>query len=373
MNILHVINNLDKGGAERLLVEVLPLYKQAGIDVCVLQLSSNKSSPVYVDLLEEAGIKCRSLGHSSLYNPLLIWRLRKYLLANRFDCIHVHLFPAMYFAALAVFGLGSKKARLIFTEHNIQNRRLENWLWRKIDKPIYDQYDKIIAISDDIASKLISSYRLQNKVQVIRNGINIEKIETVLPLQRTKILQDLQIPSSAKLLFMAARFNYPKDHITPIEALALLPLSFHLIYAGEGRNLPSIRSYAEKKGLAGRVHLIGFRNDVLGWMKAADINILSSAFEGMSGATLEGLASGGAFLGANVSGINNVVPDERFLFKEKSAQDLANHIEKIIGDPEYRNDMLTDSRIYIKKFDIQHMVTEHLNLYKNLLNESGKG
>lgn len=95
MRILHVINPLLPGGAERMAVDLAEGMKQAGHQVTVLALQATDT--FLWKELEKQGVEVRALSqHLSNYSPLHAWRLRREL--EGYDVVHVHLFPAQYWA-----------------------------------------------------------------------------------------------------------------------------------------------------------------------------------------------------------------------------------------------------------------------------------
>ena len=113
MNIIHIINALEIGGAERLLVETLPEIKQMRHDVKVILLYSSNS--YFEKQLKQSGIELIALNHKhEAYNICLIAKLHQ--LIKDADVVHSHLFPSQYWAALAHCGI--KKGILVTTEHN---------------------------------------------------------------------------------------------------------------------------------------------------------------------------------------------------------------------------------------------------------------
>ena len=98
-----------------------------------------------------------------------------------------------------------------------------------------------------------------------------------------------------------------------------LPAHFHLFLAGRGALLEHTKQFTESLGLTERVHFLGMRTDVYSLMNKVDLNVLSTNFEGLSGVTLESLASGKPFIGSDVPGVNDIVPDPRFLFPPPAA------------------------------------------------------
>jgi len=178
MKVLQVINSLNIGGAEKLLVDSIPLYKAKGINMELLLLNGTKT-PFFYEL-EKGGVTIHSLSKGDIktvYNPLLVFQIISYL--RKYDIIHAHLFPTLYWVALAKW-LSRSKTKLIFTEHSTHNRRMEQKSWQIIDKFIYKQYDCIVSITKDVDSMIKShlSFPL-DKFKIINNGINLSQFTEI--------------------------------------------------------------------------------------------------------------------------------------------------------------------------------------------------
>lgn len=367
MKLLVIINNLGKGGAENLIVQILPEFKKRGILVELLQLTSTGSVPEYYDFLIKAGVKIHSLGCENIYKVSLIRKLKSFIKVHLFDLIHVHLFPAQYWVAIA---FKASKTPLIFTEHNTYNRRWGKFYFKPFDWFTYKKYNTLIAITEDVKTALINWMPvIKDNVVVIKNGININQISNLPAIKRDVLLNDLGITNpSAKLLLMTSRFSWPKTQNVVVEAIQQLDSNVHLLLAGEGVQKAKTEKLVTTCGLDSRVHFLGFRIDVTSLMKSVDINILSTDFEGMSTATLEALAAGLPFLGSNVTGINNLVPDDRYLFERNNSEELAKKISLLLEDQSMENELSITALQHVQKFDITIMIEEHISLYKRVLN-----
>lgn len=367
MRILYVINNLNKGGAERLIVDSLPLFKKRGIDVTVLQLESKSSEHAYIDELRSNNIEVFSFNPHSLYNPILALRLRKFFKHGQYNLIQVNLFPAMYWAAIAKAIGGTSK--LIFIEHSSGNKRLTKCFYRPFDRLVYSAYHKVIAVSPVIYEKLKKWIGTDKSLELIRNGVNIAKFQDAESYNRGQLTRNYELPNDCRILMMTARFADPKDQITVVNSLKCLPQNYHIFFTGDGQRMEEVRQHCIKNGVQERVHFLGFRTDVSNLMRSVDFNILSSRYEGMSGVTLEALAVKRPFLGTDVNGINDLVPDGRFLFPYGNYSHLAKQILKIDNDNSYAQKMVTDGSDFVKQFDIGIMIDKYIDLYKRVLEE----
>ncbi|MDD1596977.1 glycosyltransferase [Riemerella anatipestifer] len=356
MKILHVINSLSTGGAEKLIVETLPLLgENKDLEVELLLLNGSET-PFYKELASNPAIKIHFLSKGSVYNPLLIFKLIPFV--NRYDIIHVHLFPAQYFVVLAKF-ISFSKAKLIFTEHSTSNRRLQNPKYKWIEQFIYHKYSKIICITEGVRSELKRCLNIPNrKLKVIQNGINIDKIGKEKSYKKT----DLGFSQYDKILIKVAGFRREKDQDTVIKCLKKLPENYKLILVGDGERRQEIEQLIRDKQLEKRVFLLGIRNDVISLIKMCDIAVLSSHWEGFGLAAAEAMACGISTVASNVKGLNKVVEDGGLLFEKGDVEDLK---EKILSleNPDYYVEISNKGKIKARKYDICNMIDSLYHMY----------
>src|SRR5690606_28782886 len=124
MKVLHIINSLHIGGAERLISELCPKLVSLGVKTDVLVLK-NTPSKFLEKIKKDKRINLIEPGLSSLYNPLNIIKI--YRCIKRYDILHVHLFPTLYWAFVANCLLKVKK-KFIYTEHSTYNKRRDNFI-----------------------------------------------------------------------------------------------------------------------------------------------------------------------------------------------------------------------------------------------------
>lgn len=356
MKILHIINNLSAGGAEKLILESLPLYRDKGIDVHLLLLNNNKPA-FYEELIKTACCPVYILGSGSVYNPLLIFRIIPFL--KKFDLVHVHLFPALYWVAIAKI-LSFSRTVLCFTEHGTTNRRRNNPLFKPIDRLIYKQYRKIISISADVDESIRAYLGIAGeKITLIRNGINLENIYKAKPYPKTDFFDD----DKASQIVQVSRFFEPKDQQTLIRSLTYLPENVKLILVGEGEMLPHCRELVKQLQIENRVLFTGIRLDVPHLLKTADIVVLSSKHEGLSLACLEGLASGKPFVASEVPGITGIVKGAGILFPLGDAEVLALEIQNLLSDEKHYKRIASDCLKRAADYGIEKMIDQYIALW----------
>ena len=87
MKILHVITSLSTGGAEKLMVDLLPRLRDLGNEVELLIFDGKRTA--FYNELEQIGIKIHHLSiGGNVYNPINIFKLIKYI--KHYEIIHTH-------------------------------------------------------------------------------------------------------------------------------------------------------------------------------------------------------------------------------------------------------------------------------------------
>lgn len=356
MRVLHVINNLGMGGAESLLVSMVPLL-QENLQIDVLLLDGS-DTPFVRRLEKNDRVNIITLSKGSVYNPIhifrLIWIIRKY------DLVHVHLFPAMYFVAIAKF-LSFSNIKLVFTEHSTGNRRLKSWFFRIIDRIIYLKYSKIVCITPEVKKMLISLGVHHSKLCVIYNGIETDQF--ILAKEYNRSI--LGYEQEDIILIMVAAFRREKDHSTVIKSLLRLDHRYKLLLAGGGYQKDQVVEEVRSLGLEDRVKLIGIRNDIERVLKSCDIGILSSHWEGFGLAAVEAMAAGLPVVASNVPGLSDVVKGGGILFEKGDVIDLASKIVSL-EDKDYYTNIQKRCIEKAKKYDLHNTVNHLLDLYKKL-------
>ena len=294
MKILHVITSLQTGGAEKLMVDLLPRLRDLGNDVDLL-LIDGTCTPFYEEL-EKYGIKIHYLSiGGNVYNPLNIFRLVKFI--KRYDIVHTHNTACQYYVPFAKI-ISRAKCRLITTEHNTHNRRRNYKIFKILDKFIYNQYKSIISISDKTTENLENFIGKKNNISIIYNGVDLSKFNNLkAPL----------LTLSDKIITMIAGFRPQKDQDTLIKAIAALPDEYNLWLVGDGERRTILENLVSELGISNRVKFCGICSDIPQILEQSRIIVLSSHWEGLSLSCIEGMASGRPFIASDVDGLCDIV------------------------------------------------------------------
>ena len=226
---------------------------------------------------------------------------------------------------------------------------------------MYSRYTEIIGVSQSTTQALIDYLPQLPHCLTINNGIVVTKFQEALPAN--DIIEQY---SQYKRLVMAAAFRAQKDHETVILALHLLPDDYHLLLAGDGNRRKIVEEFVEQEQLSQRVHFLGNRNDVANVLKAADVIVMSSRYEGLSLSSLEGLASGRPVMASDVPGLCEIVGDAGLLFPQGDAQALAKTILDLEKNATLCQQTIEKGLQRARQYDISTMIEAYWQVYQNL-------
>lgn len=328
MRILQVITSLRTGGAETLVVNLVPRLRAFGheVDVCVF---NGEETPLMERLRREnPGIRIFRLG-SGYYNPLYIPRLAHIM--RRYDIVHSHNSSPQLFTAIA--GTFCHTG-LCTTEHTTSNRK-RHWKWyAPIESRMYSAYDHIICISA-IAEEKLREYmggdwlrkdsKLYNRITTINNGVDVRAIHDARPIEGLH-------PEGRFVITMVAGFRDSKDQDTLLRALARLPENYEVWLVGGGERMETVQRLATDLGIGDRVRFLGVRTDVPALLKSSEVIVMSSHWEGLSLSNIEGMSASRPFIASDVDGLREVTAGYGLLFPHRDDAALAELLIRLHDD-----------------------------------------
>lgn len=365
MKILQVITSLRLGGAEHIVVELSNALITRGhkVDIAVFD---GVETPFYKEL--DHSVKIHRLGYGT-YNPLYIFKLVR--LMRHYDLVHTHNSSPQLFAAVASLFC---RVRLVSTEHNTSNRK-RAWKWyAPIESWMYGRYNHVVCISDIAEEKLrkyigdawSNRYSMKyERISTINNGVDVEAIYNTIPDRSL-----LATKENRRSILMVAGFRPQKDQDTMVRAMAFLDKRYYEIwFAGIGSRMETVQSLAKELGVIDNVRFLGLRTDVPRVLKAADIIVMSSHWEGLSLSNIEGMAVGKPFVASNVDGLREVTEGYGILFPHEDAQALAKEIQQLYDDKDYYEQVAAKCYQRAMEFDVVKMVDAYEQVYQRLIKE----
>lgn len=371
IRVLHLVQNLNYGGMERILAEILRNADADRFDMHVMALEY--LGRFSADLPESAGVH--------LADPLsslsMVWprRLSQRIREISPDVVHTHS---------GVWHKGTLAARmagvplLVHTEHG---RPHPDRLWNRfIDGLGARRTDVVVAVSRTLADHLAHALvRDPTRIRVVPNGVDTERFR---PHASPGLPRELALPPGTPLVGSVGRLEPVKAYDVMIRAFELLlrgwsePVRPALVLVGDGSERAGLEMQVEERGLGDAVHLLGWRDDVPDVLSALQVFSLSSRSEGTSVSLLEAMAAGVCPVVSAVGGTPAVLGEtlSHRLVPPGEPETMATAWATALADPEARlRDGKEARRIVEESFSLRTMVSRYEALYARGLSEVVRG
>lgn len=358
MRILHIISSLEIGGAQKLVHDLALSQKSSGNEVSVLVYFNCDS--IFEKELRISGVNIISLNCTNLKSLNIPFKMHHIL--QQYDVAHVHLFPALYQAALASVGI---KTPLVYTEHSTYNRRRAKKYLRPLEQHVYSRYSKIISISEQTQEALFNwlKPRATSKFQTIYNGVDLGKYRKAEAKNPKDIFGRTGIP-----ILMVSRFVPAKDQATLIKALKFIEdTDIFVAFAGDGELIQDAKKLAEEVGVAERCIFLGSRNDIPELIKSSAIGVQSSHWEGFGLTAVEFMAAGKPVIASSVDGLKQVVEGAGILFSPGDEQQLARIINQLLSDNILYSDISAKCLNRAEKYSLESTAKQYYDAYNNIV------
>ncbi len=305
VRVLELIKGLDTGGAEALLLERLRVADHERFDYTVGWLDPHRIG--LVPSFESLGLPVHCFGAGSVADWRWLLPMRRQLLADAVDVVHVHS-PLMAAGVRAVVRSLARRSRpvLVTTEHSVRHHRLTHLL----DVMTVRADDLVIAVSD--AVRVASVCRVATDVMVVHHGIDLQRIQGFRSA-RDRHADQFALADGPRVVSVA-NFRPEKGHPVLLAAARMVHQrvpAAHFYVAGHGPLEGWVRDQVQRHDMAGYYHVLGYVPDAARLSACADVFALCSAWEGRPVALMEALAAGVPAVVTAVGGIPDLVQDER--------------------------------------------------------------
>jgi glycosyltransferase involved in cell wall biosynthesis len=197
----------------------------------------------------------------------------------------------------------SYKVPLVYTAHGLHIHKFEFYrtltakikyaLRFRLEHYVLPKTHRVIAVSREDKAFMEEKYRLGN-VMYLTNGIDFQKISAGADRSRQEIRKQLRFPADAFLCVTVARFDFQKGYDILIDAIAVIKRQLErqdppcrFIFVGAGGELENMKQYSDRLGVSRYIDFLGERHDVYDILRAADVFLLPSRWEGLPIVLLE--------------------------------------------------------------------------------------
>jgi glycosyltransferase involved in cell wall biosynthesis len=362
---VFLVTLAETGGAQTYVASLLPGLVET-FDVVV---AAHGDGPLK-EAARSAGARFVSLRHvrrpiSPWRDPLGLFELLRLLRREKPHVVHVNSAKAAALGRLAA-GLAGVPIR-VYTVHGwafLAHRGLVSAAYRWVERALRPLTTVTVCVSENERRAGLAARACDElSTIVIRNGVS------------TKTLDVAKSQSVGLRLVMVGRLQAPKDPITLVRALALVPRrDFEAVLVGDGPERAAVEDEIRQLGVGPVVRLLGERTDVAELLATADVFVLSTHSEGLPLSVLEAMAAGLPVVAANVGGIPELVADgvSGLLVPPDDPDALAEAIERLLESPSLAQQLgHAGRRRVVENFDVEAVRKAHLALYRRMLASRG--
>lgn len=348
--VLFVILGLGMGGAEQQLLKILPHMKD---QVVLVSLTNDDAIG---RLIEAEGVRVHYLGlRRDLLNlPAVVARFGRVVREFGPDVAYGYLIHSNLFIRFFARMFGVRTVLC-----SVRNRRIDKPFLSLVDRLTQNLVDLYVPNSPALVEYLVEFQQVpREKIVVLENAIDVTQYDVEVDVARLR--EELGIDANAYVAVCIAKLRRQKDHATLLRAVSMVDEDLVLVLAGDGPLRHALEAQAAELGIADRIRFLGWRSDSLSIMKASDVFVLSSRFEGMSNALMEAMA-------ARIPAVVSRIPENTALIQDGEtgltfdvgdAEGLARALERIRNDGELRRRLTSKAFDRIVKNDVAKLVAQ---------------
>jgi len=377
IKIVHVLNTLDVGGIERIVLELCNRLDIQKYEVTLVVLSNNfldfkHNVAKHINLIL-VPLKHR---HNSLFDTFSLFihvsKIIKIFKDIKPDIIHTHTFQYNVMPVLLAVRIAAKNASHFHTIHtsgiHYENKNIKHWIKLKVEDWWYNKCKtQIVCISPTINEQIDTLFKEKKYPAItICNGIDLEKFRSTLNLN--------QIDKVIRIVY-TARLDNGKSHDTLINAFSTLTKKYgnlQLILIGDGLLRSKLELMALDLNVVNEVKFLGNCQNVPKILGQCNIGVFPSEYEGFGIALIEMMAMALPIVCSDLPIFHSIHLNESnvFFFPPRNDNMLALQIEKFIISPELRYEYAQKSLQISKLFSIDTMVSEYEYRYNRIVKKN---
>lgn len=347
LKICFYINNLGKGGAERVITELAHQFNKKLYDVVVVTSFRDRNEYILDPAVKRICLEeTQDFGNRIARNVKLIRKLRHTIKTEKPDVVISFMQEPNFRAIIATAGLKTKR---IISVRNDPEKEYFGKLGRFVGKVVLPFADGCVFQTEE--AKKWFPKRLQTKSTIIFNEVKEQFFKTEY--------------SPGKRIITVGRLNKQKNHELLIDAFSKIAnevLDRNVYIYGEGPLRDKLQEKIDSFGLSNRIFLMGTTNNVAEVLSTSEVFVLCSDYEGMPNALLEALAVGVPSISTDCpcGGPRMIIQNKSngLLVKVGDADSLADALRSLINDNDFKTVISKNARETATKYKPQTIFAE---------------
>jgi N-acetyl-alpha-D-glucosaminyl L-malate synthase BshA len=305
------------------------------------------------------------------YESVLASKIVDVAMYEQLDLLHVHYaIPHASVAYTAQQILKSKKINLpyVTTLHGTDITLVgRDPAFEPVIRFSLNNSNAITSVSESLKMDTLKTFKIDNKITVIPNFINISEYET--PIEHC--VSRKYAPNGEKILVHISNFRKVKriEDVIKIFDRVRREIPSKLILVGDGPEKSAIEQLCRKLNLGNDVINLGKIADPKEILSVADLFILPSETESFGLSALEAMAMKVPVISTNSGGLPevNLQGKTGFLSDVGNVEEMAANAIKLLSDKNLFNQFKQNAFAQAKKFDIANILPQYEKLYQQMV------
>ena len=368
IKILFFIETLRGGGAEKVLCDLVNAMDREKFEITVQTLWKADASQFLKPWIRYRSCYAAPGGLTGLRSRLEAAAGLTYPLHIR-DDYDLEVAYLEFGSTKILAGSTNKNAKKIAWVHSDLARKLDGSpeTRAKLARQ-YAAYDRIVCVSQTAKESFVRLFGREADIAVLYNTVDDaairEKAELTLP----------ELPAKRRLTVAAVgRLSEEKcyDRLIRVHKQLLdMGLAHDLWIVGEGDQRGVLEALIAELGLTDSVKLFGFQSNPYPFMKAADLLVCSSRYEGLSTFVTEGLVLGKPIVTTECSGMRELLGDSEYgLIVENEEEALREGLRRLLNDAALRERFAAAAALRGKDFSARALAEKTERFFIDLLEE----
>jgi glycosyltransferase involved in cell wall biosynthesis len=380
IQVLHPITRLIVGGAQENTIYTAALLDKQRYHVEVFSGPQTGSEGSLIEEVQQRGIPltiCPDLLRqiSPWHDLKALWELKRFIQRGGYTIVHTHSSKAGILGRLAA--RMAKTPLIIHTIHGWSFHDymspVRRWMYILLERWIAHFSDVLVVVTEqDIEKGLQVGIGRREQYRRIRSAIPLDEFDVRL-VDRQAVRQELALPAQAVVIGNVGRFSAqknPLDWVRVAERVGQACPQAHFLLVGDGPLRQQVEQALQQAGIAERTVLTGLRRDVPRMLRAMDIFMLTSLWEGLPRVIPQALAMGLPVVANRADGVSEAIQDgsNGYLCSPGAIEQMAEYCIDLVRHPLQRQEMGCRGQAYAtQEFDLRKMITSLEALYDELL------
>jgi len=380
ITVVHLITLLEFGGAQGNTIFTVQNLDPAKFEA---HLWSGKRAFWDEEVKKNIGETGRLKFFSTIVRPihpffdlLAIWTLSRELKKLNPQILHTHSSKAGILGRFAGWLAGVPI--IIHTYHGFGFNNQQNWpmrwLFITLERMTARISKKLIFVSE---ANLEQAKKLKigkpGQYELIRSGISLKVFKSgEPPSDIPNLRRELGIPAGCPIILTVGPFKPQKNLFQFLELAGQISKQFplaHFAMVGDGALRKRLEERIGEMNLSDKVHLPGWRKDILRILSISKVFILTSLWEGLPRALVEAMATGIPAVCFETDGVKDLLSKGGgTMVRQGDIQAAARAVIRLLSNPsDWREASNQAKEIITDEFDIEQMVKQQEKLYGELI------